>query len=549
MTTAPEHARQADDREVVRLTGVGVRFGANRVLRDVSLALAAGTITALLGTNGAGKSTLIGAVSGANPHYTGEIAVAGVARRLSSPSLARRVGIETVHQRIADGIVPGLSVADNVLLTDLATAGHRVVRRAVAERDARAALARLGLNWSDAVLRADVARLGTSDAQLLILARALRSTPRLLILDEPTSALTAAEADRLFDVLRALRAEGLAILFVSHRFGEIERLADRIVVLRDGAVALDAARSGVATGRAADTTTRPTAHPGAEAPSESTASFDWHVALEAMLGVPTELQRHIEEPLPAGPVALEVEGARLVPSAAPLSLAVHAGQVTGVLGLLGAGKTELAELVAAVRPADGATMTLDGARYAPATPAGAKAHGVVLVPEDRQRDGIQPGWSIARTVGLPVLAEIADRVGIVRAGRERAIGEEVVADYGVVAPSADAAVDDLSGGNQQKVVVGRWLRTGPRVAILDEPFRGVDIGARRAIGDAARRQAAEGRAVVVLSSDVDEILEVADRIIVLVQGRIVLDASAGSRPRATIVNALLDDPGHSKETA
>jgi simple sugar transport system ATP-binding protein len=518
VTAAVDSARQADDREVVRLTGVGVRFGANRVLDGVSLALEAGTITALLGTNGAGKSTLIGAMSGANPHYTGEIAVAGSDRRVTSPALARRVGIETVHQRIADGIVPGLSVADNLLLTDLARGGHRVVRRGAADREARAALARLGLDWDDAVLHADAGRLGTSDAQLLVLARALRSTPRLLILDEPTSALTAAEADRLFDVLRALRAEGLAILFVSHRFGEIERLADRIVVLRDGVLALDARRP-----------------------------FDWHAALEAMLGVPTELQQHVETPLPAGPVALEVAGATLVPSAAPLSLAVHAGQVTGVLGLLGAGKTELAELIAGVRPAAGAAMTLEGAPYAPATPAGAKARGVVLVPEDRQRDGIQPGWSIARTVGLPVLAEIADRLGVVRTRREDAVGEEVVADYGVVAPSADAAVDDLSGGNQQKVVVGRWLRTDPRVALLDEPFRGVDIGARRTIGEAVRRQAASGRAVVVLSSDVDEILEVADRIVVLVQGRVALDTPAGALDRATIVKSLLDDPRSDKK--
>ncbi len=189
-----------------------------------------------------------------------------------------------------------------------------------------------------------------------------------------------------------------------------------------------------------------------------------------------------------------------------------------------------------------ARLTLEGAAYAPRSPGDAVRRGVALVPEDRQRDSIQPGWSIARTVGLPVLAEIADRLGIVRTRRERAAGDEVVAEYGVVAGSSADTVDDLSGGNQQKVVVGRWLRTAPRVALLDEPFRGVDIGARRTIGAAARAQAAEGRAVVVLSSDVDEILEVADRIIVLVQGRIALDTPAGARQRSDIVAALLDDP-------
>ncbi|GAA1706385.1 sugar ABC transporter ATP-binding protein [Microbacterium sediminicola] len=520
MTNDTHHAAETGDHEVVRLSGVGVRFGTNRVLEDVSLGLAAGSITALLGTNGAGKSTLIGAMSGANPHYTGQIALAGVVRHLSSPAVARRHGIETVHQRIADGIVPGLSVADNVLLTDLASGGHRLVRRSSSLREARRALARLGLEWSDEVLTADAARLGTSDAQLLILARALRSTPKVLILDEPTSALTAAEADRLFEVIRDLRAAGLSIVFVSHRFGEIERLADRIVVLRDGAVALDVPRP-----------------------------FDWHAALEAMLGVPTELQQHVTEPLAAGPVVLELRDAAVVPSAAPLSLRVHAGQVTGILGLLGAGKTELAETIAGQRHPAGTKMTLDGEIFAPGTPAAAIAQGVVLVPEDRQRDGIQPGWSISQTVGLPVLAEITDRLGIVRTRRENALGEDVIDRFGVVATSAQTPVDDLSGGNQQKVIVGRWLRTGPRLALLDEPFRGVDIGARRTIGDAARDQARAGRAVVVLSSDVDEILEVADRIIVLVQGSIALDIPAGTRPRDEIVAALLDDPHHQKESA
>lgn len=519
MTSPLSHAAPADDTSVIRLSGVGVRFGSNQVLREVSLALEPGSITALLGTNGAGKSTLIGAVSGANASYTGDIAVGGHVLRLTSPARARRAGIETVHQRIADGIVPGLSVADNLALTDLATGGHRLVRRAEAERVARAALDRLGLAWSDEVLRADAARLGTSDAQLLVLARALRSTPRLLILDEPTSALTAAEADRLFAVLRVLRDEGLSILFVSHRFGEIERLADRILVLRDGQLELDAQRP-----------------------------FDWHAALEAMLGVPTDLQQHVTEPLPAGAEVLRVEAAELLPGRESLSLSVFGGQVTGILGLLGAGKTELAEIVSGVRPVGEARLQLDGVPYRPGSPAAAKAAGVVLVPEDRQRQGIQPGWSIGRTVGLPVLRELS-RGGVMSTGRERAAADDVIDAYGVVAESADTRVDDLSGGNQQKVVVGRWLRTAPRLAVLDEPFRGVDIGARRRIGDAARDRAAAGAAVVVLSSDVDEILDVADRIVVLVSGRIALDTPAGVLDRARIVAALLDDPGHRKETA
>lgn len=520
MSDTHHNADEADDQPVIRLVGVGVRFGSNRVLSNIDLALQPGTITALLGTNGAGKSTLIGAMSGAVIPDAGRIELAGVALELRSPAAARQAGIETVHQRIADGVVPGLSVADNVVLTDLSRHGHRLVRRSRTLRAARVALARLGLDWSDEVLTADAARLGASDAQLLILARALRSTPRVLILDEPTSALTQAEADRLFEVVRSLRDAGLAIVFVSHRFGEVERLADRIVVLRDGSITLDAQRP-----------------------------FDWRAALEAMLGVPTALQQHVTDPLPPGPVVLTAEGLSLLPGVAPLSMQIHGGQVTGVLGLLGAGKTELAESLAGARVAPGAVLRLQDSPFTPRSPATAIGRGVVLVPEDRQRDGIQHGWSIARTVGLPVLAEISTRLGFIRSRAEAAAGYEVVRDFDVVAPSAATVVDDLSGGNQQKVMVGRWLRTEPRVALLDEPFRGVDIGARRAIGAAARAQAAQGRAVVVFSSDVDETLDVADRLIVLVQGRVVLDVPAGSVPRERLVSALLDDPHHQKESA
>lgn len=516
--TTPIDAGQAGDREVVRLASVGVRFGDNTVLRDVTTAFAAGTITALLGTNGAGKSTLIGAVSGALPHYTGDLEIDGDVRRISTVSLARQAGIETVHQRIADGIVPGLSVAENVLLTDLSSDGHRLIDRRTIETQAAESLRVLGLTWSPSTLRADAARLATSDAQLVILARALRSRPRLLILDEPTSALTAAEADRLFAVLRSLRDGGTAIVIVSHRFGEIERLADRIVVLRDGTIALEAVRP-----------------------------FDWHAAIEAMLGVPAELQQHIDEPLPAGAAAVTVAGATLTPASPPLTLTVHAGQVTGILGLLGAGKTELAELLTGARTDAAAHLTLDGEPYAPRSTAAAIARGAVLVPEDRQRDAIQPGWSLARTAGLPVLASLANRLGIVRTRDERRVGADVVEHYGVIAPSLDAELDELSGGNQQKVIVGRWLRTEPRLAVLDEPFRGVDIAARRVIGAAARDRARAGGAVLVVSSDVDEILEVADRIIVLVQGRITLDCAAGSRDRGEIVAALLEDHHHPEQ--
>ncbi|ARJ04453.1 sugar ABC transporter ATP-binding protein [Cnuibacter physcomitrellae] len=511
---------EGHDVPVVSLTGVSVAYGSNLVLQDVTLDFHPGEITALLGANGAGKSTLIKALSGANSRYEGTVRLNGETVHLSSPTQARQLGISTVHQKVADGIVPGLSVAENLTLDDLAEATRHPLRSRGRQReDARRALATLGLDWPHSVLGQDAALLPISDAQLLVLARALRTTPRLLILDEPTSALTAAEADRLFGVLTSLRASGLSILYVSHRFGEIETLADRVVVLRDGRVQSDSARP-----------------------------FAWHEILHDMLGRATAVQHDRGTTLRGTETVASVDGVRLLPESAPLSLEIRSGEVLGVLGLIGAGKTEIAELLAGLaRPATGG-LTLAGHPYSPKRPGDALRAGVVLVPEDRQRQGILPGWSVLRNITLPFLAE-SSAVGVLRRRAERSRAERVIASLDVVTTGPEAFIDDLSGGNQQKVVVGRWLSASPRVALLDEPFRGVDIAARREIGARLATLAGDGGAAVVLSSDVDEILEVADRIVVLVGGEIALDAYADEVGRAEVIGAFLgadhavEDPG------
>jgi simple sugar transport system ATP-binding protein len=509
--TAPEGGDLATLSPVVSLSGVSVAYGSNVVLSDVTLDFFAGRITALLGANGAGKSTLIKALSGANPRYSGDIAVADEVLHLSSPALAKARGISTVHQKVADGIVPGLSIAENVVLDDLANASRHPLRnRRQSFADARAALQTLGLDWPDSLLAQDAARLSISDAQLLILARALRGTPRLLILDEPTSALTAAEAERLFAVLRSLRDTGLSIVYVSHRFGEIEALADRAVVLRDGTVQHSSERP-----------------------------FAWHEILHDMLGRATELEQARVDVRRGSGVVARVHGVPLLPSSAGLDLDIRRGEVLGVLGLIGAGKTELAELLAGLaRPASG-TLDLDDAPYAPKRPSDALRAGVVLVPEDRQRQALLPGWSVAHNISIPFL-KLSSALGTLRGARETRRAREVIDSLGVVTKGPAESIDDLSGGNQQKVVVGRWLSASPRLAILDEPFRGVDIAARREIGDRLKQLVENGEAgAVVLSSDVDEILEVADRIIVLVAGAVELDSYADQTDRAEIVGAFL----------
>lgn len=494
----------------VGLRDVGMAFGGKTVLASVSLDIAPGSVVALLGANGAGKSTLIKILSGVHPGHGGEVLVDGSPAALQSPLAARRLGIQTVHQRIGEGVVPGLTVAENLVFEELAQQrgnpflnGRRVLARA---REIQAAL---GLDWSDTVLKRDVTELGISDRQLLILARALATRPRLLILDEPTSALSAAEAERLFALVERMRDDGIAVLYVSHRLGEIEALADRLVVLRDGRLTEDQARP-----------------------------FDWDAALRAMLAQAEEARtaRPVREG-EQGEAVLSLRGVRLFDDRTPLDLDLRAGEVTGVVGLLGAGKTELARGLFGAEPFRTGTLELDGRPYAPRRPADAIRAGVHLVPEDRHTDALVPGWSVARNISLPFLKSVS-RAGLVSHSREDALGRATIDALGVVTRDEHSAVEELSGGNQQKVVVGRWLAETPRVLVLDEPFRGVDIGARRDIGRRARALAAEGAAVLVLSADVDEVLEVADRVVVLAAGEVRLDTYGEDAQRDRVIQTI-----------
>ncbi|MFI5886675.1 sugar ABC transporter ATP-binding protein [Streptomyces sp. NPDC051554] len=500
----------AADDAAVSLRDVSMAFGGKTVLASVSLDIAPGSVVALLGANGAGKSTLIKILSGVHTDHGGEVRVAGEPAALRSPSAARQLGIQTVHQRIGEGIVPGLTVAENLVFEELAQRrgnpflnGRRVLARA---REIQAAL---GLAWSDAVLRRDVTELGISDRQLLILARALATRPRLLILDEPTSALSAAEAERLFALVEKMRDDGIAVLYVSHRLGEIDALADRLVVLRDGGLTDDQVKP-----------------------------FDWDSALRAMLAQAHEATSARPQRSGAhGDVVLALHGVHLFEGRAPLDLDLRAGEVTGVVGLLGAGKTELARGLFGAEPFPTGKVELGGKPYAPRRPSEAIRAGVHLVPEDRHADALVPGWSVAQNISLPFLKSLS-RAGLVNTAREDALGRETIDALGVIARDEHSTVEELSGGNQQKVVVGRWLAETPRVLILDEPFRGVDIGARRDIGRRARALAAEGAAVLVLSADVDEVLEIADRVVVLAAGEVHLDAYGEDAERDRVIQTI-----------
>ncbi len=479
---------------VLELDDITMAFGTNQVLKGVTVALTAGRVTALLGANGAGKSTLIKVLSGVYPDHGGTVSIAGTPVVMESPIAAARHGIQTVHQRIDENIVPGLTVAENLVFEEIIRGEIPPVRslRRLLPR-ARAIAATLDLGWSDSVLTKDVFELGIADSQLLLLARALSQRPKVLVLDEPTSTLSAAEVERLFALVRRLRSEGVAVLYVTHRLSEVRELADEVVVLRDGRIS-----------------------------NRQEAPFEMSAVVRAMLSESVLEQSHELAEQRGTAVAIGLRGVQLLPRCTPIDLDLRYGEVTGIVGLIGAGKSELARGIFGVDRLRSGDMTFEGRPYRPRHSQDAVRRGVYLVPEDRAAEAMLPGWSLAWTATLPFLGSVS-RGKVLSAAKENRVGRDVVDGFGVLATGPSQPVDALSGGNQQKVVVGRWMRAEPRVLLLDEPFRGVDIGARGDISHQAHELAAAGACVVVLTSDVEEVRGVADRIVVLAEGEVQLD--------------------------
>lgn len=493
----------------VEMNKITIGFGTNLVLKGVDLTVKGGQVTALLGANGAGKSTLIKVLSGLYPGHGGQIVIDGKTVELKTPSSAKKLGIQTVHQRIDEGVVPGLSVAENLLFEKIARNAigrvgsiRKIMPKALEVADA------LKLGWSEKFLRRDVYELGIADQQLLILARALIEEPKLLILDEPTSALSASEVENLMRVIREMRDGGVGVLYVSHRLGEIDTIADNLVVLRDGVIR-----------------------------GEQTKPFEWSTALGQMLGEGTmqEMQENVERR--GTDSILEIKSLSLFQRSRPFSLSIRKAEVTGVIGLLGSGKTEIAQAIFGASKKRSGTMIFEGDPFSPKHPRDAIRKGVFMIPEDRASSSMFPSWSIAKTTSLPFLSQLSKgpNLGI---GAEKSRASEIISDLQIVAQGPDQEVDSLSGGNQQKVVVGRWLKGQPKLLILDEPFRGVDIGARRVISLQARELAKSGAGVLVLTSEVDELLEIADRVIVLVDGEPRLDTYLSETSREEIVHEM-----------
>ncbi len=466
------------------IRGLEKSFGQNRVLRGIDLDLAAGQVTVLMGANGAGKSTLVRILCGQYRPGAGVMTLNGVDYAPADMADAIARGVVTVHQAIDDGVIPDLDVTMNLMLDRLTEPGARLfVRDRALRAEARRIAAGMGITTD---VRTRVADLGVADRQMIAIARAMARAPKLLILDEPTSSLSAAEADRLFDLIDRLRGQGVAILYISHRMSDIRRLADRIVCMRDG---------------------------------EISATFDQHPldtegAVTAMLG--HRVTEAAITPVTGGVPILRFERVVLREGAAPVDFGIDDGEVVAVTGLLGSGKTRLADILFGLARPIAGRVTLDGAAFAPSDPAEAIARGVFLSPKDRRGNAVIPDFDIDNNMTLPFLRNFG-RLSFLSGRRQRTRAARMIDRIGIVCQSGRDGIGALSGGNQQKVMIARWLLEPCRALVLDEPFQGVDIGARRDIGHHIRATA-PGRATLVLVSEIDEALEIADRVVVLSEG-------------------------------
>lgn len=479
---------------VFRVAGLHKSFGPIEVLKGVDLDLPAGKVTVLMGANGAGKSTLVRIVCGVYRLDAGSMDLAGTRFAPASASEAIRAGVVTVHQNINDGVVSELNVATNLVLDRLAGGenGPFFNPRKV-KSQARAIAEGMGLGLD---LNAEVSSLSLADRQLVAIARAMARKPRVLILDEPTSSLSSAEANRLFDLVDRLRDQGVAILYISHRMSDIRRMADRIMTMRDGVIA----------------------------GTFDTAPLDYEGAVDSMLGRQIN-HAHIEAKSGSDEI-FSASKLVIAEGKAPFSMSLRRGEVVAVTGLVGVGKTALAETLFGVRQPVSGQMQLDGSAYAPRSTGEAIAKGVFLTAKDRGESGIVSEFDITGNISLPFLRRY-QRFGVLTRRPEQAIAKTQINELGIVCRSNTDMMSTLSGGNQQKVMVARWLSQPAHLLILDEPFQGVDIAARRDIADKLRATAVD-RATLLFLTELDEAFEVADRILVMSEHTLVGEHKAGT---------------------
>ncbi|MCT2588215.1 sugar ABC transporter ATP-binding protein [Actinophytocola gossypii] len=489
-------------RPLLELRDVHKSFDAVRALRGVSLELLAGEVHALAGENGAGKSTVVRIIGGEHRPDAGELLLDGEPTRLRGPREAQRHGIAVIHQEPSQ--FPDLTVAENVFMgRQPLRAGRRIDRAAMRARTAEL-FDSLGVPIDpDRVTRG----LSIADQQIIEIAKALAAEARIIVMDEPTAALSTVEAERLFRVARRLADGGAALLFISHRLEELAALCQRVTVLRDGAL--------VTTAMMAD--------------------IDRETLVRSMVGRDVELLFPGREHEP-GEDALVVEGLTRSGVFHDVSFTVRCGEVVGLAGLVGSGRSEVARAVFGVDERDAGTVTVAGRPLRTGDPRAAIAAGLAMVPEDRREQGLVLDLSIERNATLARLRAVS-RLGVVRRARERAVAGEWAGRLGLRFRRLGDPVATLSGGNQQKVVLGKWLATEPAVLIVDEPTRGIDVGAKVEVHALLADLAARGIAVLMISSELSEVLGMADRVLVMHEGRLTAELDRAEATEEAVMHA------------
>ncbi|MGW2344053.1 sugar ABC transporter ATP-binding protein [Streptomyces sp. NPDC001661] len=494
--------------ELLRIEGIRKTFPGVVALDSVDFDLRRGEVHVLLGENGAGKSTLIKMLSGAYTPDEGRITVGGEQVRINGAQDAERLGIATIYQEF--NLVPDLTVAENIFLGRQPRKFGLVDRKRM-EADAEELLARVGVNVSP---RARVRELGIARLQMVEIAKALSLNARVLIMDEPTAVLTSEEVDKLFAIVRQLREDGVGVVFITHHLEEIAALGDRVTVIRDG---------------------RSVGQVPASTPEDE--------LVRLMVGRSIDQQYPRERP-DTGGALLKVEGLTRDGVFHDVGFEVRAGEVVGIAGLVGAGRTEVVRAVFGADPYDSGTVEVAGSTLPRHDVIAAMAAGVGLVPEDRKGQGLVLDQSVEENLGL-VTMRTATRAGFVDRQGQHEAAERIAKQLGVRMAGLGQHVRTLSGGNQQKVVIGKWLLADIKVLILDEPTRGIDVGAKVEIYQLINELTAAGHAVLMISSDLPEVLGMSDRVLVMAQGRIAGELAAEDATQDSVMALAVSNQQHS----
>ena len=499
----PGAAATTPGQEMIRLEHISKRFGGVAALRDVSFSIAKGEIHALVGENGAGKSTLMKILAGIYQPDDGQVFLRGEPVSLRSPLVARQAGVSIVSQELA--LFPHLSIAGNIFANREAMHGGFILNKRAMREEARTVLLDMGVALNPA---RKVGTLAVGEKQLVEIARTLHQQSDIVIMDEPNSALNAHESERLFEILRRLRERGLTVIYVSHRLEEVFEISDRITVVRDGQY-----------------------------------QGTWNITETSIPKIITEMiGRRLEESFPVreplaveAPVVLNVTNLAAEPELRDVSFDLRAGEILGFAGLEGSGIEDIFNVLFGLRSPSGGTLVYSDGRSRSRSPFQAIKHGLALVPANRREEGLMTSWSIRRNTSLPVLDRLLVALGVIDRGDERRLATDYVKKLSIATDSIEKRVVNLSGGNQQKVVLAKWLATGPTILILNDPTRGVDVGAKSEIYRLCDELAKSGLALLFSSSEVEETIGVCDRILVLSRGVVIREFDRGAATKADVM--------------